>query len=210
MFDPALLTAFLALAEKTVNGALSLDAATQARLRSMAGRSLAVCFREPALDVFVLFEDGQVSLRAVFDQPVDVSLSGTWMEFIRLGGADDKATTLINSPILVEGDSAFLTELQAVAGALEIDWEGLLARGLGDVSAHQLGRTVRRAVRWGRKAAKGFVEAVSEYAREESGSVVSRPEFDQWRAEVESTRAAVERIDLKLARVAEQLNALRR
>lgn len=210
MFDPALLTAFLALAEKTVNGALSLDAATCARLQGMVGRSLAVRFEEPALDVFVLFEDGRVGLRAVYDGPVDVSLSGTWMEFIGLGGAEDKATALINSPIVVEGDSAFLTELQSIAGALEIDWEGLLARGVGDIPAHQLGRNVRRAVRWGRKAAKGFVDAVAEYAREETGAVVSRPEFEQWRAEVNSTRAAVERIDLKLARLAEQLNALRR
>ena len=210
MIDPALLTALLAVVERTVNAALRLDASTLQRLECLAGRSLGVHLLEPSVQVYVLLEAGRVRLCAACDAPLDVSLRGHWSDFIRLGAADDKATALINSPIEVHGDSAFLTEVQAAVAALEIDWEGLLARGVGDVPAHQLGRHLRRAVRWGRKAARGFVEAAAEFLQEESGSVVSREEFERWRAEVDSTRAAVERIDLKLARLAEQLSALGR
>jgi ubiquinone biosynthesis accessory factor UbiJ len=200
-------TAGLATLERAINGALSLDARTQARLAALAGQVLRIEVTVPALEVFVLPGTEGLRLAGYFETRPDCAVSGAASDFVALLAATDKPSALVNGNLRVSGDSSLLLELQAALAELDLDWEQRLASILGEVPAHQLGRAARSSARFGRDARDTLLRHVEEFIHEEARLAPPRLEVEDFFADLRALANRSERLEATTRRLARRVQA---
>ena len=201
----ALLTAGrLAALEAIVNRALRLDPLAQQRLESLAGKSIRLECTDPAVDVIIAVANGTIHL-SVFDaeQPLETTshLCGDLTAFTRLLTAEDKAAEMINADLRLHGDSGLLIELQEILSNVEIDWEFHLARLVGDLPAHMLGKIGRDGWQWMKNTQPVFWRHLQEYVLEEARLSPNQAELDNFVDQVQALDERVERLQARLQRL---------
>lgn len=199
--------AALAALERAINTALSMDTLTRARIGSLAGKVLRLQVTVPSLEVFVLPGEQGLRLAAHCEGPADCTVSGAASDFVALATAADKPGALVNGNLRVGGDSALLLELEQALRALDVDWEQRLALLLGDAPAHQLGRAVRGAARFGRTARDAFERHLEEFIHEEARLAPSRLEVEDFLADLRNLAGRAERLEAGLRRLSRRLAA---
>ena len=105
-------------------------------------------------------------------------MRGRPADFVELLAADDSGSALINGNIVLQGDSRALLALQAILHGIDVDWETELATVIGDTAAHQLGKTLRRGLRWRKRVHSSLWRQMEEYIHEEARLLPSRAEID--------------------------------
>jgi ubiquinone biosynthesis accessory factor UbiJ len=115
---------------------------------------------------------------------------------IEPGGPEPEAIVTLDG---VSGTGEFADELRYLAKHLRWDAEEELSRVFGDVAAQRIGDAVRALARWQLDATRRVGEALADYATAESGALVRRTELADFAAEVERLRAAIERLERRLA-----------
>jgi ubiquinone biosynthesis protein UbiJ len=112
------------------------------------------------------------------------------------GGPEPEAIVTLDG---VSGAGEFAEELRYLAKHLRWDAEEELSRIVGDVAAQRIGGTVRAFARWQGDAARRVGEAFADYLTTESGTLVRRAELEDFAAQVEALRAAIDRLERRLA-----------
>lgn len=194
----------MAAAETALNRVIALDPAAPGLLAPLQDQVFHFAVQDLKLDLFLLPSSTQVRLMGYWDGPVTAALHGDSRDFLALLRAEDAAAELINSDLVLRGDSRALIQLQAALAQLEPDWEAPLARLLGDVAAHSLGRGIRGGVRWLRSAGAALVRQHNDYWREESAHLVPQEAWQGFAAEVDQCRQASDRLAARLARLRQQ------
>jgi ubiquinone biosynthesis protein UbiJ len=115
---------------------------------------------------------------------------------IEEGGTEPSANVTLDG---ISGTSPLADELRYLAKHLRWDAEEELSRVVGDVAAQRIGDTVRAFARWHLDAARRVGEALADYATTESGMLVRRRELEDFAAELERLRAAIDRLERRLA-----------
>lgn len=128
----------------------------------------------------------------------DVSVSGGLSGFLRLLRASDAEQVAALDALSVSGDVGRLQQLQKWMSSVDVDWEELLARRVGDVAAHQIGNFVRHANRQVRQVGGDMQDNVAEYLLYETRVVVSADELECWSRDVDRLRNDVERLQVRL------------
>ena len=115
---------------------------------------------------------------------------------IEPGGPEPEAIVTLDG---VSGVGDFADELRYLATHLRWDAEEELSRVVGDVAAQRIGGALRAFARWQLDAARRVGEALADYATAESGALVRRDELADFAAELERLRAAIDRLERRLA-----------
>lgn len=194
-------TAALAALELAIGRALQLDPATFNALASLEGKCLHLHLDGPNLDFYVLPSSEGLALRGIHEAEVDTSVTGTPPDFVELIAADDAAAALINGNIQLTGDSKPLLELQSILHNLQLDWEGELARLVGDIPAHELGRFVRQGLKIGRSVHQSLLRQLEEFIHEEGRLLPPRAELEDFYGEVDELVQRTERLAARLGRL---------
>lgn len=129
---------------------------------------------------------------------VDVSVSGTLSGFLKVLRASDAEQVAALDALSVSGDVGRLQQLQKWMASVDVDWEELLARRVGDVAAHQIGNFVRHANRHVRQVGGDMQDNVAEYLLYETRAVVTADELDRWSRGVDMLRNDVERLQARV------------
>lgn len=101
----------------------------------------------------------------------------------------------------ISGNARLATEILALLRYLRWDVEEDLSRVFGDVLAHRMVGTARDFASWQAEAGRRLVENVMEYAIEERRSVVARPEFEAFAADVARLRDDIARLEQRAERL---------
>lgn len=101
----------------------------------------------------------------------------------------------------ISGNARLATEILALLRYLRWDVEEDLSRIFGDVVAHRMVGTARDFASWQAEAGRRLVENVMEYAIEERRSVVARPEFEAFAADVARLRDDIARLEQRTERL---------
>lgn len=205
MTDPALQTAALGSLEFVINKALQLDPGTSARLAAMQGLTLKIECAAPAFTVYVQPGEQGLRLKSWNDLVPDSGISGTLSEFTRLLQAQDKASALVNGAFRISGDSGPLLQLQEILVQLEIDWEQPIARLLGDVAGHQVGKFIRGSLAWGKHASGSLQRNVEEFIHEEARLLPPRLELENFYADVGALQLRVDRLAARVRKTRQNL-----
>jgi ubiquinone biosynthesis protein UbiJ len=135
----------------------------------------------------------------------DVSVSGSVSGFLRLLQASDAEQVAALDALSVSGNVGRLQMLQKWMSSVDIDWEELMARRVGDVAAHQMGNFMRHTHRHVRQVSGDMQENMAEYLLYETRTVVTVDELDRWSREVDMLRNDVERLQARINLLVERV-----
>ena len=138
----------------------------------------------------------------------DLVISGPPFTLLRLLGSLDSVDGVLPPEVSISGDLHLVEKLGRLARRADIDWEEPLSKVLGDSAAHEIGRGVRGFVSWVRAASETFVCDVGEYLREERRLSPTRLEVDDFATHVDIARDDVERLEIRIARLAGRVREL--
>jgi len=205
--DPTLNVAAFAALERAINAALAMDPATRRRLQALDGSCFLLECTEPAIKVYVLVAEDRIRLPVFYEAKPTTHLIGPLSEFITLATAKDKPSALVNSGVRLQGDSAPLIRLADVLADIELDWEGELAKLVGDVPAHMFGAASRQFFRFGKRTHETFLRHLEEYLHEEARLLPTQLEVEDFISGVQKVAQDVERCEARIKRLQKQIRA---
>lgn len=194
--DP-LLALFTPLVE-LVNRQISESTPARALCKSLDGRTIAVRVRNSALGLVMTVCAGRLELTTLDVDEPDALIEGSLLSLARLAGSDGEAP-IRDGSVDLRGDAIVANEFRELLRYARPDWEEQLSGVVGDVAAHGIGDAVRGVGRWAGEARDTLRQNVSEYLQEESRSVPSRYEVDEFRDKVHTLRDDVARIEARIA-----------
>lgn len=201
IFSNTLHTAAIAALETAINQALLLDPATLKQLSRFRDHVFLLHCRAPEMRLYFIPGDGEVRLCGFYTGKADTQLIGSAKAFAQLATSPDPASTLINGELELHGDSQALIALQKTLKQLDVDWEAPLARIFGDVVGHQLGRSLRQAVGFGRQAFSGFKRQLDDYLVHESDLLPARWQAEQFFNQVDQLTMRTERLEAQMQKL---------
>lgn len=171
----------------------------------LTGKSVCVHLDGVDLPLYFRFVDGAVYLSATSSTTADATIRGTpiALAMAALGG---RAHT---ENLRIDGDLHVARAFEKLFSELDVDWEEIIARYAGDGVAFQVGEAVRDLRRWWQHSAHAFADDLRDYLHVEAQLLAPPDEVEQWRDAVDEVRAAVERFELRVRRLAARLEARR-
>lgn len=185
----------LALLQKAINLALSLDESFSAKIAPLHGKVLKIVIRPLEVSFFIRFtEEGLMLLTDATTVP-DATITSNPLGLIRLSLLPaSKARSLFNDQVSITGDIEFGQAVKKMFDEIDIDWEGHLARFTGDVVAYQIGSFVRQGLAFKQQVKQSLRESVTEYLQEELQAFPSPEEMDDFFQEIDELSLKVERL----------------
>ena len=199
--------------ENVLNRGLPRSPRAQQLCAELAGRSVAVAITGSSRRILVESTGLSLKLRTVnagspaspgdatisAESPAspDATISGGPFSLLALSGAAPEAV-LQRGDVRIDGDAELAQRFRELALLLRPDLEEELSLLVGDVPAHQLGRFVRAAFGWTRKAASTTVRNAAEYLGHERRDLVPRSEADQFLQGVDTLREDVDRLAARI------------
>lgn len=198
MVYPALLNQLL---EPALNQVLALDSDLEQFLKPLSGKVIAVAFKSDQPLIYICPADTRIQLLDQYDGKVDTTLTGSPAAFIKIALSKTPAIVLSSGEIIMTGDTHTGRQFQALFEQLDLDWEGILARVSGDVTAHKLGRLFRGGQTWLSESLQTFQLNTAEFLQEESRAVPARPEVDHHYQAINCLRDDCERLAARIDRL---------
>ncbi|WP_111642961.1 ubiquinone biosynthesis accessory factor UbiJ [Marinimicrobium alkaliphilum] len=203
--DATLSTAALAAVETVINQALSLDPGTRHGLARLQGKVLAVHAQGPDFSVYLVPNEQGLELFHHWEGDVTAELTGPASALLGLLRKD--TTSLAGTDLEVKGNIAFLQDLQQLGQQLDLDWEELFTRALGDVAGHQVAEGLRAGHQWAKARAATAERLLGEFITEEARLSPSRHELDDFYRQVDDLTESVDRAQARLQWLRQRLAA---
>lgn len=170
---------------------LALDPDLKRKLRPLEGRSMGVTLDGPGLSVTLSVTDRSLAARPGLDDGASAVVRASPGAFLALAASGGASAV---GRLTIDGDAETARRFQAFFRSLDPDWEEALTSILGDVAGFQASRLLRQGARWLREAGESLSEQASEYVREESRQLVTRPEMESFLDDVDDLRDDAERL----------------
>ncbi|WP_097459006.1 ubiquinone biosynthesis accessory factor UbiJ [Mangrovitalea sediminis] len=193
---PTLRATFSSVVETVLNQVLRLDSAGSQALLAQLDRAVTVRLDPPGWDISVSARGERIGVSTEPAEDAALELAGSPLAFAAL--LTGEQSVFHDGRLRVTGDVALAQGLQTSVMALDLDWEGELARHLGDLPAHFIGQRVRHALRWTRQAQASLTANLEEYLQEESQALPARLEADAQFEDIDTLRLAVDRIAARI------------
>ena len=168
--------------------------------KSLDGRTVAVRVRNTGLAVAASVAEGRLRLTTTDEVEPDALIEGSLFALARLAG-EDSETLVRDGSVGFSGDAIVANEFRELLRHGRPDWEEQLAGLVGDAAAHGVGEAVRGLGRWGREARSTLQQNIGEYLQEESRTLPTRFEVEEFGEAVQVLRDDVARLEARLARL---------
>ena len=203
MIDPMLTSASCAALEKAINSSLSLDPTTQSKLAAYADKIIRITCTKPEI-IFYMRIDSSIRILQYCEDTVDAGIEGPSHEWLALLAADDAASALINGKLKMQGDSSLFLELKTIGAQIDLDWEGYIARFIGDVPAHFAGKAASSLMGLGQQARQTLLRTVDNFLHEEARILPTRIECENLYTQLRDLEMHIDRIEAKTKRYKKQ------
>jgi len=180
-----------------LNALLALDAEATEQLRSLESRRLAIVIDGLGISLAASVTDGTIALAPwnAESDSADAVIQGPPAALLALAQAPDSG----GDQVRFSGDLGVVRDARQFLARLDLDWEGYLARYVGDGIAHQLGRTARRTGEWLQQGHAAAQSALSEFLTEESGWLPTQIEIAHHLNAVDQLREDADRLAARVA-----------
>jgi len=172
----------------------------------LQGRVVGVRLKNTALAMYFHVADGEISVTGDFDGMPDAVITGSLLTLAQMAGQSGESAVRDGS-LELAGDAALAQSFQRLLWHARPDIEEELSGVIGDVAAHGLGDLARSVTDWSRAARSTIRQNLSEYLQEESRAVPTRYEADRFRGEVEAMRDDVARLEARVKRLEQNMEA---
>lgn len=205
-----------ALLERVLNGEVEASTAASDLVAELEGRSFAIDVAALSARCTLRCAAGRISVEpsvggagaargasagtAAHVPAASATLRATPLDLLRLLRSADVAS-LKGTGAELSGSPEIAERFAKLLRLARPDLEELVARWIGDVPAHSLGRAARGAADWLRRAAEALRMNAAEFLQEESRVLPAALEAQAFYADVERLRDDVERAAARLARL---------
>lgn len=188
--------------ESALNRALALDPDTQAALKPLDGRRVALALEVPAVALQIQVEGerlrvGPVDATEEPDLAVRSTLGGLLAQLPFLKRDDAPPVGRVR----VSGDAELARRLQTLAEGFDPDWQQPFVAVFGEVIGVQMANAVRGALRGLRDAGANLAGSAAEFVVEESRDAVGKAELNAFHDDVDALRDDVERLAARVRRL---------
>ena len=180
---------------------MSTDPATLDRLAELDGKVIALDFEGTGMCVYLFPSAGGIRVREAWDGEVDVHMIGKPSELMKMGMAGKTPVTPGKIKLRIEGDLHVGQQFKKILDDMQIDWEELLARYIGDTAAYHTGRILREVGGHLRHAVQTTLRDGSEYLRYESEVLPARWRVKEFLDDVDRLRQDVDRLEMRINRL---------
>ena len=188
----------ISAAEKIINAALAHDPGSFQRLTEVAHQVLLIDSTLPPVKVAVEPTAEGLILHPFWHDDADTTLSGPLVSIAALAATARERVSFADSGVRVTGDTELLRHFSSLLNELDVDWEGALARLIGDVPAHLLADATRKLVASQRETLLRTRSALTEIAQEELRLNPTASEFDDFSEQVRHLANEVDRTAARL------------
>jgi len=195
-----LTVAALAAAETAFNQALRLDPESRRRLAALHGKVIAIELRGTGLTLYILPGPDGVSVLGAYAGEPDTVLRGTPLALTRMG-LGEATGMLFAGEVTIRGDVETGQRFKAILDDLDPDWLEPLARLVGDVPAHRLGRLLQDAGDWARQALDTLARNGAEYLQQEARVLATRDDVAEFVNDVDTLRDDLARLEARITRL---------
>lgn len=200
---PVLTQALLIPAEHSLRHLLRHAPAARLKLKAFHGQVIALDIQNVArINLRLLNDAPELSLGEEADAAV--CLRGQLNDFLELARADDKASSLMKSRIEIDGDTDLAMSVTRILQNAGMDWESFISPLTGGLLAHQIGRGLRHALRWGHQTSATLQQAGRDYLQDETGVLAPPALVSDFSAGVDQLRLAADRIEARITRLEAQ------
>ena len=200
-----LFAALTATLETAFNAWLALDAQThgnaRSRLQALQGKLICLHISNPDVQLYFLPTADQVRVTTRYAAAPDVTIHGSALGLMRLSASNDAGKAMLEHGIKIDGDMGLGNHFSQILREIDVDWEELLSRAVGDVVAHHLGKVVRNAQGWLGDSSHAMRLNTQEYLQEEARVVPADAEIRQYLDAVDTLRADTDRLEARLKRL---------
>ncbi len=197
--------AFTAVLEDVTNRFLRLDSDTLNRLGDIEGKVISMHIKTGEVDEGPILHffpsEGGLQMRSEYDGQADVTISGNPPAFMRLVMGERAQGAFANGQMQISGDLELGQRFQRVIKNLDIDWEEVTSRYVGDVVAHKLGNIARGVRDWSRQAHETMREDTREYLQEEVRVLPRSEHIETFLGDIDKLRADVDRLEKRIQRL---------
>ncbi len=184
--------------ETAINRYLSLDPEGLSRFSVLAGHIIEIEIKGTEQSLFLFPSNDGFLVLSDFDGEADATISGTVIALTKLGLAKDARDVLFDGEITISGDTRIANQFNRLLKQLNIDWEELLSKAVGDIAAHKIGNVIRDVSCWLQRSSKSVCLDGGEYLQEEARLSPSNAELRQFINKVDEARETADRISARL------------
>lgn len=192
--------------DAALNRVLQLDPQAEQRIHAMEGKLLALNIIGPNLTLYLFPIDGRLQVHAFAEGHIDTTISATPLGLARLALQSNASDAMFKGDVKIAGDIEFGQAIKDLLGNIDIDWEELLSKLIGDVAAHKVGRSLRGLANWTEQSTDSLQQDLAELLQHEMRVLPQRVDIEQFLADVDTLRADVERFELRLSRFEQRIN----
>jgi ubiquinone biosynthesis protein UbiJ len=197
-------TPLLSAVETAINAWLKLDSETLPRFVELNGKIIRLHIT--GLDFNLYFFPSTSGIQVLGNYPsekaggiVDATIHGSPMALIRLGTSNNAGETMLKSDVEIDGDMKVAETFSAILKEVDIDWEELLSKLVGDIVAHQAGQVARGASGWFKETVEAMKLNTGEYISEESKLSPADAEVQHYMEQVDNIRMDVDRLSARVS-----------
>lgn len=187
--------------EAALNAYLNQDPEVAEGLVRVRGKRARIVLTGVGVDFCIVILGRRLEVHPVCEEAPDVELRGTPGAFARLGVEDGPGRPVLDGDVVVDGDTQVGNTLRSVLKSVEIDWEELLARRVGDITAHAMAQGVRGIGAWLKRSTTAASLDLSEYLQEEARILPSRQEVEDFIDAVDVLRSDADRLEVRILRL---------
>ncbi len=199
----------LKLINNAVQKYLDSDPEIAAKLNQYEGKKLLVHLNDidkkfivtPELSSITVSEYAEDADQEESQQEFTTTIYSNIISLIRLGLGAEYQAMLNSGSLRIEGDIEFANQLRSIFKEVDIDWEEVASKYVGDSVAYQLGVFAKRFGSYGKRSLDNFQMDVSEYLQEESRILPTRVEINHFMSDVDDLDAYVQRLEARIQRL---------
>ncbi len=180
---------------------LQSDPTTLQRLGELDGKVIALDFESTGITLYMFPGPAGIRLCSEWDGDVDVHMRGTPSELLKMGLAGKAPVTPGKINIKLEGDLHVGQQFKKILDDMQIDWEDILSRYIGDSAAFHTAKFLSGLHGRFREAVKTTAKNASEYLRYEAEVQPADWRIDEFIDDVDKIREDVDRMSMRVERL---------
>ena len=193
------------IAEELSNRFLRLDPDTLERFVDLDGKVICIHIKSTSFKLYIRPFGGGFRIFEDWEGEPNVTLTGSAFAFAKLAASEGDTDLFFKRKIVMEGDSRLGQRFRRIMEEIDIDWEDIASRYIGDVAAHQMGKLARQSRQWGSDAADTLGKDFAEYFQEEQPELAKKEPVEEFMRAVDTLRADTDRLQKRLERLQQQL-----
>jgi ubiquinone biosynthesis accessory factor UbiJ len=199
--------AWLAAVESVLNRGIDQSIRASALSGRLNGTSMELCIGGFA-PIRMAISSGRLALASGGGTGADAVIAGSLLALLDLlARREDGAAA--RERMQITGDAEIVARYRDLLELARPDWEEELSRLIGDLPARRLSLAAQAALSWARGFARTAGANVAEYLQEESRALVSKPEVEEFLANVDELRETADRVEARIARLERRLDGRR-